>query len=166
MLGQLDDAGNTTTLAHYLELLEGAGMVCGLQKHAGQVVRQRGSSPKLQVFNTALMGAAAIQAGEDLPKLQQQPERWGRLVESAVGSELLARHPQHSSLSPVIRYWNNGQQEVDFVVHQGQELLALEVKSGLASRPVPGLEAFLKVAPQAKPLVLGTGGIPLPVWFS
>ncbi|MFM1908934.1 MAG: hypothetical protein RLZZ591_2611 [Pseudomonadota bacterium] len=166
MLGQLDDAGNTTTLAHYLELLEGAGMVCGLQKYAGQVVRQRGSSPKLQVFNTALMGAAAIQAGEDLPKLQQQPERWGRFVESAVGAELLARHPQHSSLSPVIRYWNNGQQEVDFVVQQGQELLALEVKSGLASRPVPGLDAFLKVAPQAKPLVLGSGGIPLPVWFS
>jgi hypothetical protein len=42
MLGQLSDAGNTTTLAHYLELLEGAGMVCGLQKYAGQAVRQRG----------------------------------------------------------------------------------------------------------------------------
>jgi predicted AAA+ superfamily ATPase len=27
MMGQLADAGNTTTLAHYLELLEGAGMV-------------------------------------------------------------------------------------------------------------------------------------------
>ena len=32
MLGQLQDAGNTTTLAHYLELLAGAGMLTGLQK--------------------------------------------------------------------------------------------------------------------------------------
>ena len=31
-LVQLDDAGNTTTLAHYLDLLEGTGMVCGLPK--------------------------------------------------------------------------------------------------------------------------------------
>ena len=27
MLGQLQDAGNTTTLAHYLDLLAGAGML-------------------------------------------------------------------------------------------------------------------------------------------
>ena len=32
MLGQLQDAGNTTTLAHYLELLAGAGMLTGLSK--------------------------------------------------------------------------------------------------------------------------------------
>ena len=30
MLGQLQDAGNTTTLAHYLELLAGAGMLKGV----------------------------------------------------------------------------------------------------------------------------------------
>ncbi len=57
MLGQLQDTGNVTTLAHYLDLLTGAGMVTGLQKFAGAVVRQRGSTPKLQVFNTALTTA-------------------------------------------------------------------------------------------------------------
>jgi predicted AAA+ superfamily ATPase len=57
MLGQLQDAGNATTLAHYLDLLAGAGMLTGLQKYAGKAVRQRGSSPKLQVMNTALMTA-------------------------------------------------------------------------------------------------------------
>jgi len=46
MLGQLQDAGNTTTLAHYLDLLAGAGMVVGLQKYAGGAARRRGSSPK------------------------------------------------------------------------------------------------------------------------
>ena len=32
MLGQLEDAGNTITLDHYLNLLEGAGLLTGLQK--------------------------------------------------------------------------------------------------------------------------------------
>ena len=53
MIGQLADAGNTTTLAHYLELLQGAGMLAGLAKYSSGQVRQRGSSPKLQVLNTA-----------------------------------------------------------------------------------------------------------------
>ena len=57
MLGQLHDAGNTTTLAHYLELLGGAGLLTGLAKFSGRAVRQKGSSPKLQVLNTALMSA-------------------------------------------------------------------------------------------------------------
>src|SRR6185437_13153388 len=65
MLGQLQDAGNSTTLAHYLDLLAGAGMVSGLQKFAGEPVRQRGSSPKLQVFNTALMTAQSSYGLED-----------------------------------------------------------------------------------------------------
>lgn len=41
--GRLREAGNTTTLAHYVELLAGAGMLVGLQKFAGKDVRQRGS---------------------------------------------------------------------------------------------------------------------------
>jgi predicted AAA+ superfamily ATPase len=85
MLGQLQDAGNSTTLAHYLDLLAGAGMVCGLQKFAGEPVRQRGSSPKLQVFNTALMTA---QSGYTLREAASDHEYWGRVVESAVGAHL------------------------------------------------------------------------------
>ncbi|EQD39585.1 ATPase, partial [mine drainage metagenome] len=85
MLGQLQDAGNATTLAHYLDLLAGAGMVCGLQKYAGDVARQRGSSPKLQVFNTALLTATS---GLSLAEARADPEFWGRLVESAVGAHL------------------------------------------------------------------------------
>lgn len=57
MLGQLHDAGNTTTLAHYLELLKGVGMVAGIEKYCWNQIRQRASSPKLQVFNTALISA-------------------------------------------------------------------------------------------------------------
>lgn len=165
MLGQLIDAGNTTTLAHYLELLEGAGMVCGLQKFAGQAVRQRGSSPKLQVFNTALLGANAQFDGFDLERLRANPELWGRITESAVGAELLARNLTHSSTQPLLHYWRNGGSEVDFVLRQQGELFAFEVKSGIHQGNVSGLDAFCKLNPACRPLVLGTGGLPLQTWF-
>lgn len=85
MLGQLQDAGNATTLAHYLDLLAGAGMVCGVPKYAGDVARSRGSSPKLQVLNTALMTATC---GYTQADARGDGEFWGRLVESAVGAHL------------------------------------------------------------------------------
>lgn len=86
MLGQLTDAGNTTTLAHYLELLRGAGMLAGLSKYARGQVRQRGSSPKLQILNTALMSA---QDHRSLKEARVDGDHWGRLVESCIGAHLL-----------------------------------------------------------------------------
>lgn len=169
MMGQFSDAGNTTTLAHYLELLEGAGMVCGLQKYAGQAVRQRASSPKFQVFNTALMGAIAVSEGYGLTKLKAVSDLWGRITESAVGAELLARHLEHSSTHPQIYYWREGNDEVDFVVQSkglgNSDLFALEVKSGANREAVPGLDAFCTNYKQARPLVVGTGGVALTSWF-
>lgn len=166
MMGQLTDAGNTTTLAHYLELLEGAGMVCGLQKYAGQVVRQRASSPKLQVFNTALMGAIAATEGFGFERLLATPELWGRMVESAVGAELLARNVNHSTTQPIIHYWHDGGREVDFVLRAGADLFALEVKSGGQPGNVSGLDAFCAAFRGTRPLVAGTGGVPLQSWFT
>ena len=164
-MGQLSDAGNTTTIAHYLQLLEGAGMVCGLQKFAGQAVRQRGSSPKLQVFNTALMGAIAMTEGFDLERLRATPELWGRISESAVGAELLARHLEHSSFQPLVHYWRDGMNEIDYVLRHAGELFAFEVKSGVNQGNVKGLDAFCRLYPGCRPLVLGTGGLPLQAWF-
>lgn len=86
MLGQLQDAGNTTTLAHYLELLAGAGMLTGLQKFSGSRVRQRGSSPKLLALNTALVSATS---GVSARSARRDPDLWGRLTETAVGAHLV-----------------------------------------------------------------------------
>ena len=152
MLGQLQDAGNATTLAHYLELLAGAGMVTGLQKYAGETVRQRGSSPKLQVLNTALMTA---QSGLDLAAARADPELWGRLTESAVGAHL-ANAAASGDVS--LYYWRDRGQEVDFVVRAGGKLTAIEVKSGRARDAHPGMAAFAAAFKPRRTLLVGAGG--------
>lgn len=155
MVGQLQDAGNTTTLAHYLELLSGAGMLTGLQKYAGSTVRQRGSSPKFQVYNTALMTA---QAGYSEAEARSDREFRGRLVESAVGSHLVNAAAGREC---EVFYWRDRGNEVDFVVRSGRTLLAIEVKSGRAPGAFPGLRAFSDAFRRARTLIVGGDGVDL-----
>ena len=155
MLGQLLDAGNTVTLAHYLDLLKGAGMVAGLQKFSGTKIRQRGSSPKLQVLNTALMSATHV---ADFEQTRTDGARWGRLVESAVGAHLL----NSTAGSDVeITYWREGGMEVDFVLQRGTSIVALEVKSGAPRHARSGLAAFRKEFAPRSAMLIGEGGMPL-----
>lgn len=155
MLGQLQDAGNATTLAHYLDLLAGAGMVCGLQKYAGDAARQRGSSPKLQVFNTALLTATS---GLSLTEARADPEFWGRLVESAVGAHL-ANAAAGGGIA--LYYWRERNQEVDFVVTTGRRLIAIEAKSGRAPTRHAGSAAFAAAFKPRRSLLVGGDGIAL-----
>ncbi len=155
MLGQLQDAGNTTTLAHYLELLAGAGMVTGLQKFAGSEVRQRGSSPKLQVLNTALMTA---QAGKTPSEIRRDPEYYGRLVESAVGAHLANAAAAGEC---ELFYWRERSREVDFIVRTGRTVTAIEVKSGRRRDWFPGLDAFRAAFRPTRQLLVGGEGVAL-----
>lgn len=150
MVGQLQDAGNTTTLAHYLTLLAGAGLVAGLQKYAGDVARRRGSSPKLCVLNTALITARPGVAPQGR---RADPESWGHLVESCVGAHLLNTAPVDGI---EVSWWREGSAEVDFVLHAGQHLTAIEVKTAF-SAPPRGLAAFRAQFPRARTLVVGAG---------
>jgi predicted AAA+ superfamily ATPase len=153
MLGQLQDAGNTTTLAHYLDLLAGAGMVTGLQKFSGDAARARASSPKLQVFNTALMTA---QGGVSLDEMRASPELWGRLAESAVGAHLANEASVHGA---TLHYWRDGNREVDFVYRSGRRYAAIEVKSGRDDEATRGLSAFADRFRPSRTLVVGSGGV-------
>ena len=155
MLGQLHDAGNTTTLAHYLELLAGAGMLTGLAKYAGKAVRQRGSSPKLQVLNTALITA---QAALSLREARADRAFWGRLTESAVGAHLANAAARGAC---ELFYWRERNREVDFVVRAGRSLVAIEVKSGRAPSALPGLAAFTEAFRPKRTLLVGGDGIPV-----
>ena len=158
MLGQLQDAGNTTTLAHYLRLLETAFLASGLELFSRGSVRKRGSSPKLLLWNNALINALSTRSFDESIA---EPSWWGRLVENAVGGHLVnTLHPGDYSLT----YWRKGKYEVDFVVARGTKLWAIEVKSGRSGK-TPGLDPFRALYPEARLLVVGGNGIPLQEFF-
>ncbi|MFN9802365.1 MAG: ATP-binding protein [Bacteroidota bacterium] len=152
MLGQLRDAGNTTTLSHYLTLLSTAGLVTGIEKYSSNIIRKKSSSPKFQVYNTALISALSNESFEDA---LQNPAVWGRLVESAVGAHLL----NHSvSGDFALTYWREGNDEVDFVIEQ-KKIIGIEVKSG-AAHNTSGMAAFKKKFNPDKLVVIGNTGLP------
>jgi predicted AAA+ superfamily ATPase len=155
MLGHLQDAGNTSTLAHYLELLDGAGLLTGLPKFAGAAHRRRASSPKLQVFNTALLTAPF---GRGVEEWKADRVAWGRLVESAVGAHLAnAAAGGMCELS----YWRERNREVDFVVKARGCVTAIEVKSARVRDHLPGMAAFAAAFKPDRLLLVGGDGIPL-----
>lgn len=154
MLGQLQDAGNTTTLAHYLRLLSAAGLVTGLEKYSGTRVRQRGSSPKLLVLNTALMTAAS---GLSIDEARNDRSFWGRLVESAIGAHLLNTAPRQME----VFYWRERNREVDFVIRHARSVIAIEVSSGRSKDSLSGLDTFVNLFEPKRALIFGAQGLPL-----
>lgn len=166
--GQLHDAGNTTTLAHYLELLSAAGLLSGLPKYSGQMIRQRGSSPKFQVQNTALSSALSPLSFSDA---QKNRDFWGRLVESAIGAYLI----NEAIGKPIqVFYWREGNDEVDFILQSGKKIIAIEVKSGKIKETLSGMDAFRKKFKPHRILLIGEQGIkpeqflttPIEKWFN
>ncbi len=155
MLGQLQDAGNTTTLAHYLELLQGAGLVTGLQKFSGSDARQRGSSPKLLALDTGLMSAMG---NGTFSEVRGDGAAWGRLVETAVGGHL-------ARAGLAVTWWREGNREVDYVVQRGGRVTAIEVKSGTRATSLPGLAAFADRYSPDRRLVIGADGVALEEFF-
>lgn len=153
IIGQLEDAGNTTTLSNYLKLLSDCGLLGGLEKYAGSIIRKRSSSPKFQVYNNALLTS---QDKKSYSTTIVNPKLWGRLVESSVGAHLL----NHSiSERYNLNYWREGNNEVDFIIEKGDKVIGLEVKSG-ASADNKGMAIFNEKFHPDKILLVGTGGIP------
>lgn len=152
MLGQLQNAGNTTTLAHYLDLLGEVRFVKGLQKFSGSKVKMKSSSPKLQVFNTALFTAISDLSFQ---QLLSHTDMKGRLYESMVGAHLLNTATQSGF---EVQYWREGNFEVDFVLTRGKKLIAIELKSGRRRESIPGLALFQKKFNPEKTFVIGSGG--------
>lgn len=151
--GELQEKGNLTTLSNYLSLLEGAGLLTGLEKYAGNIIRKRSSKPKFQVFNNALISAQSDMQYNDI--LSDHKE-WGRLAESAVGAHLL-----NSSIDKRFNlyYWNENSNEVDFVLEKSGKLIGIEVKSGVDSRN-RGIALFDEAYHPNHIFTVGTDGIP------
>ncbi len=159
MLGQLHDAGNTTTLAHYLKLLESAYLVSGLELFKRGKQKKRGSSPKLILWNNALINAVS---GITFEEARIDHSWWGRLVENAVGGHLLntlGKQPYS------MFYWRDRHLEVDFVVETARKTWVLEVKSG-KSQTTKGMSKFMKLYPECTPLLIGAGNFELEDFFN
>lgn len=155
IMGQLQGSGNTTTLAHYLSLLDTAGLLAGLEKYNPKKLRQRASSPKYQVHNMALMTA---QQSLSFDQVRSSPELWGRWVESAVGTHLVNQAISHRL---ELYYWRERNQEVDFVLTNQQHAAGLEIKSGgTEAHAHKHMEAFRKEFQPKRVMLIGKDGIP------
>lgn len=160
ILGQLQDAGNVTTLANYLTTLGEANLLCGLRKYAYDNARKYNSIPKMMVYNTALLSALS---GLTYGKAFTEPKLWGRWVESAVGAHLLNAADE---LDYKVYYWREKSEEVDFIVESDdRRCVAIEVKSGRRSMN-SGLPAFSESFHPVHSFVVGTGGVPLEEFLS
>jgi len=159
MLGHLQDAGNTTTLTRYLDLLSQAGLLTGLSKHTERPISARASIPKLNVLNTALMSAAS---GYSLEQARTDRTFWGRLVESAVGAHLV----NTASPNTMVKYWRDGNHEVDFVLQRGPHTVGIEVKSGQTPTSHQGLMEFERRFQPRATVVVGDTGVPLHEFLS
>ena len=159
IVGQLQDKGSIVTIANYLQVLDESNLLAGIQKFAGDIARQYQSTPKFQVFNNALLSAYQ---GHGMDKEMMNPERWGRWVESAVGSHLLnnAEEDEYS-----VYYWRERDAEVDFVLQfRDGRTLAIEVKTGRRSDN-KGLHIFEDKFHPDKRLIVGKDAMPLDVFF-
>ena len=159
MLGQLQDAGNVTTLAGYLTTLDESRLLCGMHKYARGNARKYNSAPKLMVYNTALF---SVQSGMSFNKTLTSPIAWGRWVESAVGAFLLNMADEYDYK---LFYWREREDEVDFVIDAEDKLVAIEVKSGRQTNN-QGLSEFKKRYNPDYSFVVGSGGVPVEEFLS
>ncbi len=138
MLGTLQDAGNTTTIASYLHLLAKAFILVPLERWSGSRIRQRGSIPKILILDNGLISAMA---GLNYRVTVKDKTGWGRLIENAVGTQLYFRAQKEGG---ELFYWRDRDNEIDYIFKVGDKIKAIEVKSGAANINWSSLKAFNK----------------------
>ncbi|MBQ9137061.1 MAG: ATP-binding protein [Alistipes sp.] len=159
MLGSLQDAGNTSTLAGYVNLLDESGLLGGLQKYSVDMSRRRASIPKFQVYNNALK---MVYTPLTFEQAILDRKAWGHIFESAVGAYLLSQAFVHRF---ELFYWRERNDEVDFILRKGGVLVAIEVKSN-AEKRTTGLEKFRQLFNPKSAFIVGDGGISPEDFFS
>lgn len=159
MLGSLQDAGNTVTLASYINLLNESGLLCGLQKYSIDLARRRASIPKLQVYNNALK---MVYSPLTFEEVLVDRKSWGRIIESCIGAYLVSQSFVHRF---EVFYWRERDDEVDFILRKKSSVIAIEVKSN-AEKKTAGLEKFKQLFQPNKAFIVGDGGISIEDFLS
>lgn len=159
IVGSLQDAGNTTTLSGYLNVLRDSGLLTGIQKYSVDNARRRASIPKFQVFNSALRN---VFSGYTFDEAIRNPKQWGRFFESAVGAHLISNA---FTGNYEVYYWREGNLEVDYFIKKNDRLVAIEVKSGSETTNAGLAEVRKMYSPYAS-LVVGSGGMAIEKFLS
>lgn len=154
MLGTLQDAGNTTTIASYLKLLANAFLVQPLDKFSGSIIKTKGSAPKIIILDNALISALS---GKNYKELIQDKTFWGRMVENAVGAAI---YREVATRGGYLFYWRDRQDEIDFVIQLGLRIIAIEVKSSAIKQAPLSMKVFQKKYPQAENLIISNSQSP------
>lgn len=159
MLGALQDAGNTATLAGYINLLNDSGLLGGLQKYSIDTARRKASIPKLQVYNNALK---TVYSPLTFEQAITDRKAWGHIFESGIGAYLISQSFVHRF---EVFYWRERNDEVDFILRKKGSVVAIEVKSN-AEKRTEGLEKFRELFKPQKSFIIGDGGIGAEEFFS
>lgn len=152
MLGAMQDAGNTVTLASYLNLLAQSGLLSGLQKFSVDTARRRASIPKFQVHDNSLK---MVYGGLTFAQALADRSAWGRIFESSIGAYIVNRAFAERF---EVMYWRDGSDEVDFILRKNGQVVAIEVKSN-SEKTTKGLERFKRMFEPHRSLVVGAGGM-------
>lgn len=152
MLGSLQDAGNTVTLAGYINLLDESGMLCGLQKYSIDSARRHASIPKFQVYNNALK---IVYSPHTFEQAIMDRRSWGHIFESGIGAWIVSQAFVHRF---EVFYWRERADEVDFILRKKGSVVAIEVKSN-SDKGNKGLGVFRKKFDPSSAFIVGDGGI-------
>ncbi|MDE6444287.1 MAG: AAA family ATPase [Muribaculaceae bacterium] len=159
MVGALQDAGNTSTIAGYLNLLGDSGLITGLQKYSVDMARRKASIPKLQVFNNSLK---TLYSPLNLENAVLDRKLWGHILESGIGAfiinEAFTKHFE-------VYYWRERDNEVDFILKKRDSVVAIEVKSN-AEKKTDGLNKFKEMFNPTTAFIVGDSGIKVPDFLS
>ena len=156
LIGQLQDVGNTTTLSKYMQLLNHAGLLSGINKFSGLNLTSKGTIPKFLVHNSAIYTAYKR---DSFIEIYSNPVKWGHIIENAVGVYLIDQIKSNTNIS--LFYWRENDIEIDFVILHGDQIIGLEVKSGNKSISEKATKLFKQRYPDSTLILIGKHGIPI-----
>jgi len=142
------DAGVPQPTAHrYLNLMETSFLLEKVPAYAVSRTKRLIKTPKVYWFDC---GLAAFLMGLHHPKDLRGSREWGALMETLVLQHLKV-WASLKTPSPRIFYWRTvAGQEVDFIIEDGKNLLAVEVKAsaGVKYSDAENLKTFLSLYPK------------------
>lgn len=159
MLGKSLEVSHTT-VRHYIDLLEDAFMLYQVRPYSGNTRKRLVKSPKVYLADTGI--AHALLGLRDFTQASGHPA-FGSLWEAAVLSNLIGHFP---NLTYSFFRTSTGD-EIDFVLSDGNKVMAVECKATVAPKLSKGNHAALDEIPARQALVAApvAEGFPLtPNW--